>query len=343
VAESIRDSSQDQTPRSHRLRSLYAFRIWLVLFALMILGAIVSQGVSARPSNVMAVLINSAPTAVAALGQTLVILTAGIDLSAAGVWVFSAVVGASLASGGVGLGFAMSASLAIGLGFGLMSGLLIAVLGVPPLVTTLGALSMSEGLARVYTGNVPILTLPASFIALGGWYFGPIPISILILVTALLTLIFVTDRTIIGASIRAVGFNPLAAKYAGLHVTATLIFVYAVAGVLAALAGTLQAAYLQEALPNIDMNTLFAIIGGVVVGGTALTGGHGHVINSIGGVLVIMIVQNLMNILGLSPLLEEGVLGAIVIFAVYLNIGFDWQVLRTWAERVGGTLVSLKR
>jgi ribose/xylose/arabinose/galactoside ABC-type transport system permease subunit len=123
----------------------------------------------------------------------------------------------------------------------------------------------------------------------------------------------------------------------------TLIFVYAVAGVLAALAGTLQAAYLQEALPNIDMNTLFAIIGGVVVGGTALTGGHGHVINSIGGVLVIMIVQNLMNILGLSPLLEEGVLGAIVIFAVYLNIGFDWQVLRTWAERVGGTLVSLKR
>jgi ribose transport system permease protein len=343
VAESIRENAQDTTPRNNRLGFLYAFRIWLVLFVLMILGAIVSGGVSARPSNVMAVLINSAPTAVATLGQTLVILTAGIDLSAAGVWVFSAVVGASLASGGVGLGLAVSASLAIGLGFGLMNGLLIAVLGVPPLVTTLGTLSMSEGLARVYTGNVPVLTLPASFIALGGWYFGPVPLSVLILLTALLTIIFVTDRTIIGTSIRAVGFNPIAAKYAGLRVTATLIFVYAVAGVLAALAGILQAAYLQEALPNVDMNTLFAIIGGVVVGGTALTGGHGHIVNSLGGVLVIMIVQNLMNILGISPLLEEGVLGAIVICAVYLNIGFDGQVLRAWAERVGGSFSPRKR
>jgi ribose transport system permease protein len=92
----------------------------------------------------------------------------------------------------------------------------------------------------------------------------------------------------------------------------------------------------QEALTNVDMDALFATIGGVVVGGTSLMGGSGRIINSIGGVLVIVVVENMMNILGVSPLLSEGVLGVIVLLAVYLNVGFNPAVLHIWLQRSSG-------
>jgi ribose transport system permease protein len=215
---------------------------------------------------------------------------------------------------------------------GLVNGLLVAALRVPPLIATLGTLSVGEGIARVYTGNVPILSVPPAYMALGSDYFGPVPLPILILLTAVLALTFIMQRMAVGKQVYAVGGNAVAARYAGLRVGGTLVFVYTASGILAALAGLIHSAYVQEALTNIDMDTLFATIGGVVVGGTSLTGGKGKVINSVGGVLVIVVVENMMNILGISPLLAEGVLGFIVLVAVYLNVGFDPAVLRLWVR-----------
>lgn len=270
---------------------------------------------------------------IAALGQTLVIMTAGIDLSVAAVWVLSAVIGAGLADGGRSLPVCVLAALAIGFAGGLLNGCLVALLRLPPLITTLGTLSIGEGIARVYTGNSPILSVPPDYKALGSASFGPMPLPMLILLTVVLALVFVMHRMAIGRQVYAVGGNPVAARYAGLRVAGTLIFVYTASGVLAALAGLVQSAYVQEALTNVDMDTLFTTIGGVVVGGTALTGGSGRIVNSVGGVLVIVVVENIMNILGVSPLLSEGVLGVIVLVAVYLNVGFNPNVLHSWIRR----------
>ena len=319
--------------RRRAISVLSTYRIWPVLILLMGGAALASSGIFLRPSNLVAILFVAAPTAIAALGQTLVIMTAGIDLSVAAVWVLSAVVAAGLADDGWSLPVCVMAALAIGLAGGFLNGCLVALLRLPPLITTLGTLSVGEGVARVYTGNSPILSVTPGYKALGSASFGPVPLPTLILLTTVLALVFVMHRMAIGRQIYAVGGNPVAARYAGLRVVGTLIFVYTASGVLAALAGLIQSAYVQEALTNVDMDTLFATIGGVVVGGTALTGGGGRVINSVGGVLVIVVVENMMNILGVSPLLSEGVLGVIVLVAVYLNVGFNPNVLNGWIGR----------
>ena len=315
------------------LAALATYRIWPVLLLLIGLAAVASGGVMLRPSNLLAILFIASPTAIAALGQTLVILTGGIDLSVASIWILGSVVAASLAAAGWDLPACVAAALAIGLAGGLANGLLVAVLRLPPLITTLGTLSVGEGIARVYTGNSPILTVPTAYKALGSASFAGVPIPTLILVSLMLALVFAMHRMAIGRQVYAVGGNAVAARYAGLSVTATLVFVYAASSVLAALAGLVQSAYIQEALTNVDMNTLFATIGGVVVGGTSLTGGQGRIINSVGGVLVVVIVENMMNILGVSPFAAEGVLGGIVLLAVYLNVGFDPKQLANWLVR----------
>jgi len=318
------------------LGALTTYRIWPVLILLMLGAAAASRGIFLRPSNLVAILFIAAPTAIAALGQTLVILTAGIDLSVVAVWVLSAVIAAGLAADGWSFPVSVLAAIAVGVAGGLINGLLVAVLRVPPLITTLGALSVGEGIARVYTGNSPILSVPPAYKALGGSYFGPVPLPTLILLTVVLALVFIMHRMAIGKQIYAVGGNAVAARYAGLNVAGTLIFVYTASGVLASLAGLVQSAYVQEALPNVDMDTLFATIGGVVVGGASLSGGSGRVVNSVGGVLVIVVVENMMNILGVSPLLAEGVLGFIVLIAVYLNVGLNPNALNAWLTQRSG-------
>ncbi len=298
------------------------YRIWPVLALLVVLASWASGGIFLRSSNLVNVVFLASPIAIAAFGQTLVILTSGIDLSVAAVWVLSAVAGSSIAAAGHGVLAASIAALAMGAGFGGVNGLLIAYLRVPPLIATLGALAVGEGLARVYTGNEPILSVPPSYAALGNSYFGPVPLPVLAMLTALLAIMFLAQRTVLGKEIYAVGGNVVAARYAGLRVSGALMVAYTVSGLLAGLAGLLHSAYIQEAVPNVDLNTLFEVIAGVVVGGAALEGGRGKVLNSLAGVLVIVMIENLMNILGVSPFFVQGVLGLIVLVAVYLNVGF---------------------
>ena len=330
VSQPLSGASESDLARRRILAALSTYRIWPVLILLMALAAAASGGIFLRPSNLVAILFIAAPTAIAALGQTLVIMTAGIDLSVAAVWVLAAVLAAGLANDGWALPFCVLAALGVGFLGGLMNGALIAFLRVPPLITTLGTLSVGEGIARVYTGNSPVLSVPPAYKALGASYFGPLPLPTLVLISIVLALVFVMHRMAMGRRVYAVGGNLAAARYAGLNVVGTLFFVYIASGLLASLAGLLQSAYVQEALTNVDMDTLFATIGGVVVGGTALTGGSGRIVNSVGGVLVIVVVENMMNILGISLLLSEGVLGAIVLAAVYLNIGFNPNALNAW-------------
>jgi len=334
VSRPLFRTPESDLARRRMLAVLSTYRIWPVLILLMAAAAAASGGIFLRPSNLVAILFIAAPTAIAALGQTLVIMTAGIDLSVAAIWVLAAVLAAGLANDGWALPISVLAALGVGALGGLLNGALVALLRVPPLITTLGTLSVGEGVARVYTGNSPILSVPPAYKALGASYFGPLPLPTLILVTVVLALVFVMHRMAIGRQVYAVGGNLVAARYAGVNVGGALFFVYIASGLLASLAGLLQSAYVQEALTNVDMSTLFATIGGVVVGGTALTGGSGRIVNSVGGVLVIVVVENMMNILGVSPLLSEGVLGAIVLVTVYLNLGFNPNALNAWISRL---------
>jgi len=305
------------------------YRIWVVLALLMAVATGVSKGVFIRSSNLINILLLAAPIGIAAIGETFVVFTAGIDLSVVGTWIMGAVVGGSLSVSGSNVAVAVLAALGAGLVIGMLNGSLVAYLNIPPLITTLGMLSIVEGIARVYRGNQPILFMPRAYDALATDYLGPIPVQILILVAVVLAALLLASRSTIGKEMYAIGGNLIAARCSGVRVTGVLIATYAICGVLAALGGVLHSMYMNLAVPNADPTTLFVIIAGVVVGGTKLVGGEGNVINTIAGVLVVLVIQNVMNIVGISPLAEQGVLGLVTLIAVFLNIGWGTAARET--------------
>ncbi|HLZ24808.1 MAG TPA: ABC transporter permease [Ktedonobacterales bacterium] len=297
------------------------YRIWLILLLLMLIATIASSGNFIHLSNLINDLFIAAPLGIAAIGETLVILTGGIDLSVASVWILASVVAGTAANQGVSPLLALLFALLIGALAGAINGLVVIFLKVSPLIVTLGMLVMAEGAARIYTNNNPILSLPSDFQALGTTSVGPVPVQVIVWVAMVALMGGIIARSVLGKTIYAVGGNPTASRYFGLPVAASLVTVYCLSGVFAALAGTLQSAYLNIALPNADLTTLFDVIAGVVIGGASLFGGEGKLVNTMGGVLVVVVIENTLRIVGVSQLIFQAVVGLIIVGAVYLNVG----------------------
>lgn len=299
------------------------YSIWIILVALFILATAISSGTFIRPSNLINVLFMGAPIGVCAIGEVFVILTAGIDLSVASTWILAGVVGASLSKAGFSPIIALFVALLTSLAVGAVNGWIIAYLDVSPLIATLGTLTAIEGITRILTGNMPVMSIPSGYRFVGSWNIGPISIQTVLWIVLVIAAVWLMKKTILGRTIFAIGGNPVAAKYSGLSVGKGLFAVYCMSGLLAGLAGILNSAYLNIATPNVDMNTLFDVIAGCVVGGVSLFGGKGNIINTVAGVLVIVAIENLLSILGVSPLIFQGVIGIVIVLAVLLNISFD--------------------
>jgi ribose transport system permease protein len=297
------------------------YRIWLILLLLMVIATAASSGNFIHLSNLINDLFIAAPLGIAAIGETLVILTGGIDLSVASVWILAAVVAGTAANQGTPPLVALLIALLVGALAGAINGLVVIFLKVSPLIVTLGMLVMAEGVARIYTSNNPILSLPAAFQAFGTTSFGLLPGQVLVWIVLVILMGVVIWRTILGKTIYAVGGNPMAFRYFGLPVDACLFTVYCLSGAFAALAGTLQSAYLNIAVPNADLTTLFDVIAGVVIGGASLFGGEGNLVNTMAGVLVVVVIENVLRILDVSPLIFQAVVGLIIVGAVFLNVG----------------------
>jgi ribose/xylose/arabinose/galactoside ABC-type transport system permease subunit len=299
------------------------YSIWIILVALFILATLVSSGSFIRPSNLINVLFMGAPIGICAIGETFVILTAGIDLSVASIWILAGVVGGSLAKAGFSPILALVIALIVSLIIGAINGWIIAYLDVSPLIATLGTLTAVEGISRILTGNMPVMSLPSRYRFVGGWSIGPISIQTVLWILFVIVAVLLINKTVLGRTIFALGGNPIAAKYSGLSVGKGLFAVYCISGLLAGLAGILNSAYLNIATPNVDMNALFDVIAGCVVGGVSLFGGKGNIINTVAGVLVIVAIENLLSILGISPLIFQGVIGVVIVLAVLLNVVFS--------------------
>jgi ribose transport system permease protein len=310
-----------KTGRSALAEVVKHYRIWLILLLLMMIATAASSGIFIRPSNLINDLFIAAPLGIAAIGETLVILTGGIDLSVASVWILAAVVAGTVANQGAPPPVALLIALLVGALAGAINGLVVIFLKVSPLIVTLGMLVMAEAMARIYTSNNPILSLPVGFQALGNSSVGPLPGQVLVWIVLVIAMGIVIARTILGKTIYAVGGNPIASRYFGLPVDACLFTVYCLSGVFAALAGTLQSAYLNIAVPNADLTTLFDVIAGVVIGGASLFGGEGKLVNTMGGVLVVVVIENTLRIVGVSQLVFQAVVGLIIVGAVFLNVG----------------------
>jgi len=269
-------------------------------------------------NNAVNVLRQSTINGIVAVGMTLVILTAGIDLSVGAVLALCTVVAADLLQKGVPVPLVVMAGLSLGTALGVVSGLIITKARVPPFVVTLGMMTVARGLALTYTQGRPITGLPAGFRFIGTGSLGPVPMPIVLAgFTFLLGYVLLT-RTRVGEYILALGNNPVAARYAGIATDRYTTFVYAVAGLLAALAGMILVARLDSAQPTAGLGYEFDAIAAVVVGGTSFAGGEGGLGGTLLGVLVIAVLNNGLNLLNVSSFYQPVVTGVVIALALLL-------------------------
>jgi len=269
-------------------------------------------------SNIVNVLRQSTINGIIAIGMTYVILTAGIDLSVGAVLALCTVVTADLLQQGVAVGLAVSGGLGLGVVLGLINGLITTKANVPPFVTTLGMMTVARGLALTYTQGRPITGLPDAFRFMGTGSLGPVPMPIVIAAVAFLVGYILLTRTEVGKYILALGNNPVAARYAGVAVDRYTAFVYAVSGMLSALAGMILVARLNSAQPTAGLAYEFDAIAAVVVGGTSFAGGEGGLGGTLLGVLVIAVLNNGLNLLDVSSFYQPVVTGIVIALALLL-------------------------
>lgn len=282
-----------------------------------------------KTSNLLNVANQIAVIAIIAIGMTLVIITAGIDLSVGSLIAFSAVLCCWFMKEWMGgpdasvLGMIISALFAVlGCGIvGLFSGSMVAYFGVPSFVASLGMMMVASGFAYMISGGLSIYQIPPAFDWLGrGEAFWGIPNAVVLMVLLYVFAQFVMSRTTAGRYIYAVGGNPEAARLSGVPVKKVLLWVYTVSGALAGLGGVVMASQFRSGDPKYGLMYELYVIAAVVVGGTSLAGGRGKVFGTLIGAFIIAVIQNGMNLTGVQSYTQKVVLGIVLLSAVLLDM-----------------------
>jgi len=279
-----------------------------------------------KPSNLLAVVDRIVVIAIIAIGMTMVIVTAGIDLSVGSLIALSGVIGTLIMKqlGGlsapawtVAVGF-LAGTLACG-ALGAFAGVLVARFRVAPFITTLALMMVARGLAFLITGGFSIYQVPKALPWLGQGRTLGVPHTVILLVGLYAVAHVFMSRTRLGRYIYAVGGNEEAAWLSGVPVPFVLIFVYALSGLAAGVGGCIQASQLNTGTPNVGLMYEMYVIAAVVVGGTSLSGGSGRILGTLIGAFIISVIQNGMNLLGIESYTQNVVLGLVILGAVLLD------------------------
>jgi rhamnose transport system permease protein len=253
------------------------------------------------PDNVANIVRQSVEIGLLALVMTPVILTGGIDLSVGSLMGLCAVsFGMLWQDCGLPIGLAAAVAVAVGALGGACNAFLIAKVGLPPLIVTLGTFSLFRGLAEAFTGGTRAFTgFPESFLALGNGFFVGVPIQAWLFVAVAVAIWLLVHRTTYGRSFRAIGFAPEGARYAGIPVERRIALAYTLAGTVAGLAAVVFVSRVTEARASAGVGYELAAITAVVLGGTSIFGGTGSVHGTLLGVAAVAVLAN-----GLSRILE---------------------------------------
>jgi ribose transport system permease protein len=257
--------------------------------------------------------------AIIAVGMTCVILSGGIDLCVGAVMALSGTLMAGMMVAGVAPWAAIALGLGVGLAFGLFNGFFVAYAGMPPIIVTLATMGIARGLALIYTGGYPIDGLPESFAFFGrGTVFGlQTPVAIMLLVFALAYLLL--DHTPVGRYIYAIGGNEEAARLSGVRVARYKLLIYALSGFACAVAGLVLGSRLMSGQPNAGVAFEMDAIAAVVMGGTSISGGRGSIVGTLIGALMLGVLNNGLNMMGVSPYVQNIIKGLIILFAIFIS------------------------
>jgi ribose transport system permease protein len=264
------------------------------------------------------------------IGMTLVILTGGIDLSVGAILALAGAIAAGLLKNGlvlkafgVALQFtpfgAVVAGIVTGLVLGLFNGFVITRFKLPPFVATLGMLSIGRGLTMLWTGGFPVTDLGPQFGFIGAGMFLAVPMPVWISIVLVAVFYVVSRRTTLGRYIYAVGGSEKATAFSGINVDRVKLWVYALGGALAAVAGLVVTARLDAADPKAGLGYELDSIAAVVIGGTSLSGGRGSVLGTVLGCLIIGVLNDGLFLLDVSPFWQQVVKGFVILAAVAMD------------------------
>lgn len=271
--------------------------------------------------NLINVFRQSSINALLALGQLLVIITAGIDLSVGSILGLSCVLVAMMLKAGVPWPLAILLTIAIGAALGTSNGLLLTKLRLPhPFIPTLGMMNVARGLAFVISGGFPISELPTGFRFWGAGtiFYIPVPVILVLGIYGLFH-IFLT-RTMLGRDVYAIGGNKQAAIFSGIPVDRRLTMVYALSGGLAAFGAVVLAGRLNSGFPLAGDGAELDAIAAVIIGGASFFGGMGTVWGTLIGALIMGVLRNGLTLLSVSPNWQKVVIGVVIVAAVWIDV-----------------------
>ena len=257
-----------------------------------------------------------------AVGQLLVILTAGIDLSVGSVLGLTGCVTAELLVHGWGIPLAIIGGLLVGAAIGCFNGALVAYAKLPPFIVTLGMLGIARGVVLVLTDASTIQPLPNAFGDIANGDFLGLPNLLWMFAVVVVVAAFVLRRTVFGRYVYAVGSNPESARLAGVPVTAVLIAVYAISGFLAAVGGVLFMSRLNAGIPTAGTGYELNAIAACVIGGASLFGAKGGAFGAAAGALIVGTLNNGGNLLAVNAFYLQIIIGALILVAVFFD---QWQ------------------
>jgi len=257
--------------------------------------------------------------AILAIGMTCAILLGGIDLSVGPVMALSGTVGAGMIAAGLDPMSGIFIGMLIGILFGAANGFMIAYARMPAFIVTLATLGIARGIGLIYTGGYPISGLPDSFSFWGrGDVFGlqtPILIMLIMYVIAYIVL----NHTSFGRYVYAVGGNEEASRLSGVRVPIVIMAVYTISGFTASIAGVILTSRLMSGQPNAGVGFELDAIAAVVIGGTAMSGGRGAIIGTLIGAMLLGVLNNGLNLAGVSPYVQNVIKGIIILVAIYIG------------------------
>jgi ribose/xylose/arabinose/galactoside ABC-type transport system permease subunit len=293
----------------------------LVILAVLIGVSSLLSPTFSTPENIANVTRQAVALGIIAIGQTFVILTAGIDLSVGSTISLVSCLAAGLMMGQLELmAPIVIGMLLLGAVIGLFNGMVIMRLKVAPFIVTLGTMSIVQGAVFLYTKN-PVGKIPVAFRFLAEGQIGPIPFPVLLYVILVALAAYVLSRTTFGRYIYATGGNEEVARLSGINTSFTTVAVYVVSSLSAAATGLFLASRLRVGQPLVGQGYELDSITAVLIGGTALAGGRGGVIGTVAGVLIMTVLSNILNLMEVTSYWQWVIKGLIIIVALAIYRG----------------------
>ena len=272
-------------------------------------------------NNILNVMRQVSINALIAFGMTFVILTGGIDLSVGSILALSSVLIAGWITAGMDPVLATLLGIGVGGVMGLINGVVIYQGRVAPFIATLATMTIFRGLALVVTDGRPVTGLHSDFFSMlgGGYVASLVPVPVIWMLVAFAVLWFVLRKTTFGRHVYAIAGNEEASLISGVRVSQIKPAVYALSGALSAMAGVILTSRLNSAQPNAGSGYELDAIAAVVLGGTSLAGGRGWIVGTLIGALLIGVLNNGLNLLGVSSFYQQVIKGAVILLAVLLD------------------------